>query len=94
MARTAGVGLTGFGVNVRLSNGRYLLTDKTVSAFTNDEERAVKLDQTVPFLLESKLVERGARFEGAPELAEKGGRLGAARAAGVAEAMVQVLESR
>ena len=71
MARTAGVGLTGFGVNVRLSNGRYLLTDKTVSAFTNDEERAVKLDQTVPFLLESKLVERGARFEGAPNWQRK-----------------------
>jgi len=88
-------------VNVRLSNGRYLLTDKTVSAFTNDEERAVKLDQTVPFLLESKLVERGARFEGAPNWQRKvvvSERLvtgqNPASAAGVAEAMVQVLESR
>ena len=49
-------------VNVRLSNGRYLVAGKTVSAFTNEEERAVKLDTVVPLLLETRLVERGARF--------------------------------
>jgi putative intracellular protease/amidase len=47
---------------VKLSNGKYLVDGKTVSAFTNEEEKAVKLDSVVPFLLESKLKERGAEF--------------------------------
>jgi len=50
-------------VNVKLSNGKYLIDGKKVSAFTNEEEKAVKLDTVVPFLLESKLKERGAEFE-------------------------------
>lgn len=48
-------------VNVKLSDGTYLVAGKDVAAFTNDEERAVKLDAIVPFLLADKLVERGAR---------------------------------
>jgi len=47
-------------VNIRLSNGRFLVDGKRVSTFTNAEEAAVKLDKTVPFALESKLIERGA----------------------------------
>ena len=47
-------------VNVRLSDGRYLVAGRNVSAFTDSEERAVGLDRTVPFLLASTLVERGA----------------------------------
>ncbi|MCW1925879.1 antibiotic biosynthesis monooxygenase [Luteolibacter arcticus] len=50
-------------VNVKLSSGEYLVDGKKVSAFTNEEEAAVKLDRVVPFLLESKLIERGAIFE-------------------------------
>lgn len=50
-------------VNVKLSNGKYLVDGKKVNAFTNEEETAVKLDKIVPFLLEDKLKERGARFE-------------------------------
>ncbi len=50
-------------VNVKLSNGKYLVAGKKVNAFTNEEETAVKLENVVPFLLESKLIERGARFE-------------------------------
>lgn len=50
-------------VNIKLRNGRYLVEGKKISAFTNEEETAVKLDQVVPFLLESKLIERGALFE-------------------------------
>ncbi|MFT3823669.1 MAG: antibiotic biosynthesis monooxygenase [Chitinophagaceae bacterium] len=50
-------------VNIRLANGRYLVDGKKVNAFTNEEEVAVKLDKVVPFLLESKLIERGAIFE-------------------------------
>lgn len=50
-------------INVRLGDGSYLVEGKQVSAFTNEEEAAVELDDVVPFLLESKLIERGAEFE-------------------------------
>ena len=49
-------------VNVKLSNGKYLVAGKKVSAFTNEEETETKLSNVVPFLLESKLEERGANF--------------------------------
>lgn len=54
-------------VNVTLSNGEHLVAGKRVSAFTDDEERAVKLDGVVPFLLASALTERGARHQPAPD---------------------------
>ena len=50
-------------VNIKLSNGKYLVDGKKVNAFTNEEEVAVKLEKVVPFLLETKLIERGAIFE-------------------------------
>ncbi|WP_255497878.1 type 1 glutamine amidotransferase domain-containing protein [Flavobacterium sp. I3-2] len=50
-------------VNVKLNNGKYLVDGKKINAFTNEEETAVKLENIVPFLLESKLIERGAKFE-------------------------------
>lgn len=85
-------------VNVRLSDGRYLVAGKTVSAFTNEEERAVKLDTVVPFLLQDALVARGARHEAAPMWKEKvvvSERLvtgqNPASAAGVGRAMVALL---
>lgn len=53
-------------VNVKLSSGAYLVAGKQVSAFTNEEERAVKLEAVVPFLLADKLVERGAVHLPAP----------------------------
>lgn len=53
-------------VNVKLSNGNYLVDGKKVAAFTNSEEDAVKLTDSMPFLLESKLRERGAIFISAP----------------------------
>ncbi len=88
-------------VNVKLSDGSYLVAEKAVSAFTNDEERTVKLDTVVPFLLESKLVERGALFQPAPNWAEKvvvSERLvtgqNPASAAGVAKAMVKLLDEQ
>jgi len=56
-------------VNVKLSTGKYLVASKQVAAFTDDEERAVKLTDIVPFLLASKLVERGARHVPAPNFA-------------------------
>jgi len=50
-------------VNLTLSDGNYLVARKALTAFSNEEEEAVGLHRVVPFLLESKLVERGARFE-------------------------------
>lgn len=50
-------------VNLRLSNGEYLVAGKRVSAFTNEEEAAVGLTEVVPYLLESSLRERGAIIE-------------------------------
>ena len=58
-------------VNVKLSDGSYLVAGKRVSAFTDSEERAVKLDATVPFLLASQLAERGAQHEAAPDWTSK-----------------------
>jgi putative intracellular protease/amidase len=52
-------------VNVRLSDGEYLVAGRRVNSFTNEEEQLLKLDKAVPFLLESKLRQRGARFENA-----------------------------
>lgn len=54
-------------VNVVLDDGTYLVSGKRVSAFTDDEERAVELDEVVPFLLASTLAQRGATHEPAPE---------------------------
>lgn len=50
-------------VNVVSKDGTPLVKGKTVAAFTDDEERAVKLDQDMPFLLETKLRELGAKIE-------------------------------
>lgn len=87
-------------VGVKLDSGELLVKGKRVSAFTNEEERAVKLDQVVPFLLESRLVELGAVHEAAPLWQEKvvtSDRLvtgqNPASAGGVAKAMVALLDA-
>lgn len=49
-------------LNVKLPSGEYLVKGKDVNSFTNVEEEAVELTKVVPFLLESRLGERGARF--------------------------------
>lgn len=49
-------------VDVKLSDGTYLVSGKEVSAFTDEEERAVKLSEVVPFLLSSTLAKRGAHL--------------------------------
>lgn len=48
-------------VNVRLSDGTYLVAGKELTAFTNEEEEAVELTDQMPFLLETKLIERDAQ---------------------------------
>ena len=49
-------------VGARLTDGTPLVAGKTITAFTNDDERAAELDQLMPFLLESQLRELGGRF--------------------------------
>lgn len=86
-------------VNIRLSDGSYLVAGKTVSSFTNEEEAAVGLSDTVPFLLESALVERGATHTKAPNFQTHvvvSDRLvtgqNPASATGVGEGMVKLLQ--
>jgi putative intracellular protease/amidase len=89
-------------VNIKLSDGSYLVKGKDVAAFTNDEERAIKLDTVLPFFLADRLVERGARHHPAPNWQSKvvvSERLvtgqNPASATGVGEAMAALLrESR
>ncbi|RTQ32943.1 type 1 glutamine amidotransferase domain-containing protein [Variovorax gossypii] len=88
-------------VNVKLSNGAYLIAGKNVSAFTDDEERAVQLDEVVPFLLASTLERRGAHHHPAPDWTAKvvvDGRLVTGQnpqsAAGVGAAMRDLLLGR
>ncbi|AQX54399.1 type 1 glutamine amidotransferase domain-containing protein [Priestia flexa] len=49
-------------VGVTLSDGTPLVAGKTVTAFTDEEERETTLDQFMPFLLETRLRELGANF--------------------------------
>lgn len=49
-------------LNVRLTQGRYLIDGKRLTSFTNREEAAAAMRALVPFALESALVQRGAHF--------------------------------
>ncbi|MBT2542665.1 type 1 glutamine amidotransferase domain-containing protein [Streptomyces sp. ISL-44] len=88
-------------VDITLSDGSYLVADKNLAAFTNDEEAALGLTKVVPFLLQSKLEERGASHTGAAEFGPHvvvDGRLvtgqNPASAAGVGEALARVLSEQ
>lgn len=48
-------------VNLTLSDGSLLIKDKSVAAFTNEEEASLGTTKVIPFLLQDKLVERGAK---------------------------------
>jgi putative intracellular protease/amidase len=48
-------------VNLTLSDGSLLIKDKSVAAFTNEEEASLGTTEIIPFLLQDKLVERGAK---------------------------------
>jgi len=50
-------------LGARRPDGHPLVEGLRVNAFTDAEERAAGLDKVVPFLLESRLREQGARFE-------------------------------
>lgn len=51
-------------VSATTASGRPIVEGRKINAFTDAEERAVELEDTVPFLLESALREKGALFEG------------------------------
>ncbi len=55
-------------VNVKLTDGSYLVNGKTVNSFTNVEERLFgqKWMPEFDFMLEDKLKERGANFSASP----------------------------
>lgn len=52
-------------VNVKLDDGSYLVANKAVNAFTNEEEKLFgkKWVSQFDFMLEDKLVERGGKFQ-------------------------------
>ena len=50
-------------VGLRNEDGTPLVQNRTVSCFTNEEEREVGLDDVMPFLLASRLEELGARLD-------------------------------
>lgn len=49
-------------VNVTYKDGTPLVKGKNVTAFTDSEEKEMELDRHMPFLLETKIRERGANF--------------------------------
>ena len=65
-------------VNARKADGSPFVAGRQIAAFTDSEERAVGLDEAVPFLLETRLKELGARHDAGPDFqphAVRDGRL-------------------
>lgn len=54
-------------VNVKDADGKPVVAGRRVSAFTNSEEAAAGIDKAVPFLLETRIRELGARYERGPD---------------------------
>jgi len=57
-------------VNVTLSDGSKLIAGKETAVFTNSEEAAVKLTETVPFLLQTAFEKAGAKVTTAKDFSE------------------------
>ena len=49
-------------LNAKDENGNYLIKDKKVTGFSNTEEKAVQLDEIVPFMLEDELKIKGGIY--------------------------------
>ncbi|WP_228414771.1 type 1 glutamine amidotransferase domain-containing protein [Chryseobacterium sp. G0201] len=86
-------------LNVKLSNGSYLVNGKNITSFTDEEERGYAIAD-VPFLLETALTKQGAKFHAATNWSAHSiadGNLvtgqNPASAKGVAEKMIIILES-
>lgn len=49
-------------VNVKLSNGEWLVKGRKLTSFTNEEEDIVKLSSVMPFMLQTALTDHGGDF--------------------------------
>ncbi|MCD8832978.1 type 1 glutamine amidotransferase domain-containing protein [Staphylococcus arlettae] len=49
-------------VGAKDKNGNFMVKDVTLTAFTDEEERAMGLENKVPFLTQSELENQGAKF--------------------------------
>ncbi|ODQ67682.1 ThiJ/PfpI domain-containing protein [Nadsonia fulvescens var. elongata DSM 6958] len=49
-------------LNIKLANGENLIKGKTITGFSNEEEKAVGLDKLVPYLTETELISKGASY--------------------------------
>lgn len=60
-------------INAKAANGEWFVANKKVSAFTNSEELLLipNAETIFPFLLQKKLVERGANFISGPDYLEQ-----------------------
>ena len=86
-------------LDVQMTDGRYLLKHKRVTAFTNAEEAEVGTEKIVPFSLEDRIEREGAEFVGGENFAATvivEGQLitgqNPASARGVAEEMIAYLD--
>lgn len=86
-------------LNVKLSDGSYLVNGKNITSFTDEEEKGYAIAD-VPFLLESALTKQGAKFHAAAVWSAHSiadGNLvtgqNPASAKGVAEKMITILEA-
>lgn len=86
-------------LNVKLSDGSYLVNGKNITSFTDEEEKGYAIAD-VPFLLETALTQQGAQFHTAPiwtanSIADGNLVTGQnpASAKGVAEKMIAILEA-
>jgi putative intracellular protease/amidase len=87
-------------LNVKLSNGAYLINGKNITSFTDEEEKGYAI-KDVPFLLETALTNQGAKFHTAPKwtaFSIADGNLvtgqNPASAKGVAEKMIAILATK
>lgn len=55
-------------VNVKLSDGTYLVSNQAVTGLSDAEEEFMQFTKDMPFLLESELRNRGAKYESADGL--------------------------
>ena len=54
-------------LDIKDSNGEYVIKGKAVAGFTNSEEAAVELTDIVPFSVEDELIKRGADYQKADD---------------------------
>ncbi|HLQ94893.1 MAG TPA: type 1 glutamine amidotransferase domain-containing protein [Pseudogracilibacillus sp.] len=50
-------------LNIQTENKTYLIDGKQVTGFSNEEEKLAELDQFVPYLTETELKQRGAKYQ-------------------------------